>query len=292
MIKKYFKIFACALILFLISWFLYKLSNPIYRAYILNSENRIEVYMEKWNKSYNDNYSSQNNDTVKAIYEVFDAFYTPRDLKRIGESEWGDSIYVNPKYILVQNKICYSVLKPDQYYESILNDTYVVKDKDTVLISDLNLKVTDSAFYTQLLESVKSEDGWKKEACIENFRPKTIYSHDEILYEDKKYYPRIAKYLGNAHFDFGVPNLMSPAQPKRSNRNRQNFLMPYLVVWHGHWGSYWHVTTHPLVRSIILDNDLATARVYFRVVYQFGGATLKKRDGAWVLIESELTGIE
>ena len=56
-------------------------------AEIGNSEDRIEVYLGKWNKSYVTNYTLQNNDTVKTIYEIFDVFYTPRDLKRIGESE-------------------------------------------------------------------------------------------------------------------------------------------------------------------------------------------------------------
>ena len=137
-----------------------------------------------------------------------------------------------------------------------------------------------------------TDESRENEVCIRDFRPKTIYPNDEILYEDQKYYPKIAKYLGSAHFDFGFPNLMNPAQPKKSNRNRQNFLNPYLVVWHGHWGGYWHITSHPEVWNIILENDLKTAYVYFRVVYQFGVATLKKINDVWVLIESELTGIE
>ena len=196
------------------------------------------------------------------------------------------------KYILVQNKICYSVLsEPNHYYDSIISNSYYVnKDNDTLFFS--NLRETDSVFYFQMLSIMKYEDSQEREVCIEDFRPKTIYSDHEILYEDQKYYPKIAKFLGTAHFDFGLSNLMSPARPKKFSRNKQDFLNPYFVVWHGHWGGYWHITSHPLVTNIILENDLATAYVYFRIVYQFGGAMLKKRDGVWVLIESELTGIE
>ena len=290
--KKHKTTLVFAFVILLISYNLYKLSNPLYRAYIINSDDRIKAYFEEWNKSYSTNYPLLNNDTIKAIYEIFDAFYTPREMKRIGKSEWGDSIYITPKYLLVQNTIYYSVLlKSNHYYDSILSNSYYVNNyNDTMFLS--NLRATDSIHYFQMLQNWKYDDSRETETCIKDFRPKTIYPDDEILYEDRKYYPKIAKYLGYLHFDFGFPNLMSPAQPKRSNRNKQDFLNPYLVVWHGHWGGYWHITSHPLVWKIILENDLETADVHFLVVYQSGTATLKKEEGVWKLIESELTGIE
>ena len=72
--KKHIKICIYAFVLFLISCALYKLSNPLYRAYIINSEDGIEAYLEKWNKAYSTNYTLQNSDTVKTIYEIFDVF--------------------------------------------------------------------------------------------------------------------------------------------------------------------------------------------------------------------------
>ena len=65
-----------------------------------------------------------------------------------------------------------------------------------------------------------------------------------------------------------------------------------MVVWHGHWGGYWHLFSHPLVTGITFENDLKTAHINFRVVYQFGIATLKKDNNRWTLVDSEMTGIE
>jgi len=249
------------------------------------------MFFEDWNNIYSSNYEQITNDTIKVIYDVFDAFYSPRDLKRIGDSEWGDSIYTKSKYLLVQNSIDYSVMKTDAYYDSTLKDQYIfLNQNDSILFSEL--KKTNFTTYHELLENVKNEDARYSFKIFDDFRPKTIYNQYEILYIDKRHYKKIKRYLGKQNIDFGILNLMNPASPRKSNRNRQTFLNQYIVVWHGHWGGYWHISSHPLVSDIVFENDLKTAYVSFRVVYQFGRATLKLIDNNWILIESEISGIE
>ena len=77
-------------------------------AYQSKSENALEESFQQWMSDIppitNDEFSKLS-DLHKEAYSVFSAFYDPIDLALIGKSEWGDSIYHNFEYLVVQNSL-------------------------------------------------------------------------------------------------------------------------------------------------------------------------------------------
>jgi hypothetical protein len=43
------------------------------------------------------------NDTLQNVYALFEQFYNPLDLKKVGGSEWGNDIYKKAHFLLVQD---------------------------------------------------------------------------------------------------------------------------------------------------------------------------------------------
>ena len=49
---------------------------------------------------------------------------------------------------------------------------------------------------------------------------------------------------------------------------------------------------HPEVVWVHLADDMTSATVYFRIIYEGGESTLVKKDGKWRITSSEINGIE
>jgi hypothetical protein len=79
---------------------------------------------------------------------------------------------------------------------------------------------------------------------------------------------------------------------RTDHTSRVNFLRQAMQLTHHHWIKDYHKVTMPHAFTIILDNSLTKALVSFRVFYQFGDAYLERIGKSWVLISSELWGIE
>lgn len=45
---------------------------------------------------------------VQHVYAIFKTFYRPHEIDRMGGSEWGNSLYKNTRYFILQNKIYYT----------------------------------------------------------------------------------------------------------------------------------------------------------------------------------------
>ena len=70
-----------------------------------------------WNKTIkpNSNEFIHQNDTINALFNVYKEFYKPLDLLKLGDWEWGNDLNSKCKYVVVQNKIFYSVLLTDNF---------------------------------------------------------------------------------------------------------------------------------------------------------------------------------
>ncbi len=248
--------------------------------------------LSDWNSQVQSNESEVAGDKyTDAVYAIFNEFYTPFDLKRIGSSEWGDSIYID-KFAVIQNSVAYVIAEfpnPDSIVFGFMGDTltlteheqkYREGDQKNDFFEDLILKIRYS--YTKELEQVEMTD----------FRPETTLPINKRLYLTADYRTELIQFLGNQHSPLGFRGLMNPARATKKTRKKQRFLNNYLNVIHGHWGGYWHLVTHPKVNLIIMNPELTKAMIHFRLVYQGGEAYLEKKDGKWVLIESKLTWIE
>ena len=194
------------------------------------------------------------NDTINAIFSIYREFYKPFDLLKLGEWEWGNDLNSECEYVVVQNKIYYSVLS--------------------------RRKIDDFDWEESKIDS------------IENFRPPVNLDMNKVLYLTNEYAEAITNFLGTESTEFGEGNIMNPSRAKGESEKRYEILRQFISILHGHWGGYWHIETHPIISVLVFNNTLTKAKIYFRVGYQGGETFLEKRDNNWIITESEATWIE
>ena len=98
-------------------------------AYNNSCSDCLENVLQEWEKEYTADENIP--DSLKAIYEVYKAFYSPWDLGRISESEFGDGIYNGIFYYIIQGSISYrnQSMNNDDYFTitpfrpTVQNDT-------------------------------------------------------------------------------------------------------------------------------------------------------------------------
>ncbi len=209
-----------------------------------------------WNRRVKPNVDDfiNQNDTINAVFNVYKEFYKPLDLLKLGDWEWGNDLNAKCKYVVIQNKIFYTVL---------LSDNFDDFDREK-----------------------------SKKDSIENFRPPINMDKNRVLYLTKDYADAINGFLGTESTKISEGNIMSPSQLKEEGERRYEILRPYIPILHGHWGGYWHLATHPRISIIIFNKTLTRAKIDFRVGYQGGEATLEKNGSSWIIKESKATWIE
>jgi hypothetical protein len=119
------------------------------------------------------------------------------------------------------------------------------------------------------------------ERLIPDFRPEPGEDIFPVVYLSTSADSLIYQYL-----------YQSDGTPKSDHSQRAAFLREAIQLTHHHWISDYHKTTMPVVSHIYLNEMLTQAFVTFRVFYQFGQSYLERSDNKWILIYSELTGIE
>ena len=233
-----------------------QLLNELENAYAHQSKHSIENFFADWNKSVKQNsieFINQNN-SVKSIFEIYRTFYQPLDLLKLGDWEWGNSLNMNSKYVVVQNKMYYYIM-PNDNFDNFL---YWNENSDSII----------------------------------DFRPPIDVKLDKVLYLMDEYHEAVNRFLGSESSGLGEGNIMNPSRPIEESQKRYNFLREFIPILHGHWGGYWHIETHPEVSVIILNKKLDRAIVHFRVGYQGGEATLVKNNNKWTVQSSMATWIE
>jgi hypothetical protein len=216
----------------------------------------IDAFMAEWNKTIKPNSEDfiNQNDTMNAVFSIYREFYKPLDLLKLGDWEWGNKLNSKSKYIVIQNKVFYSVLSTNN-------------------LDDYDWKTS-------------------KRDSIVNFRPPVKLEKIKTLYLTDEYAESINIFLGTLSTVVGEDNIMSLSKPKEESEKRYEMLRSYIPILHGHWGGYWHLETHPNVSIIILNKTLTKAKIDFRVGYQGGETILQKKGADWVIKESKATWIE
>ena len=229
--------------------------NILKLSMIQISNNNFDEFFEEWNRSVqqnSDDYINQN-ETVKSIFDIYKVFYNPLDLLKLGDWEWGNDLNSGCKYVVIQNKIYYYIMPDDN-----LDGPYWNEERDS----------------------------------ISNFRPPIDLSPDKVLYLTEEYEKALKIFLGSESTEFGEGSIMNPSMPAGESQKRYESLRRYIPILHGHWGSYWHIVTHPEIIDIIFSKNLDKACVYFRVGYQGGEAMLSKTGNNWEIESSRATWIE
>ncbi len=230
------------------------------KAYTANSLKLYNLFLQKWQSDSAPIKSLDSLKTVeKDVYAIFTDFYNPFKLNRIGKGEWGDQLYYDLHYVIIQNIIYYNVFKTD----SLNYDVYQIND-----------------------------DIIEKRGRISNFRPNITFTQAKILFLLPSYKDAISKFLGSENLPPGSGNIMSPAKTKGESTKKLQFLNQKLRIFLGHNGRRWYIETHPNISHIDFNKDKSLAKVYYRLVYQGGEATYKKINGKWKFINAKLTWIE
>lgn len=73
--------------------------------------NCLKDILDEWEKEFSPNTTFP--DSLKIVYDVYQEFYSPWNLERMSESEWGNNIYNKYSYYIIQSSINY-----DFNYES------------------------------------------------------------------------------------------------------------------------------------------------------------------------------
>lgn len=186
-------------------------------------------------------------DSLKDMYDVFKEFYSPWDLARISDSEFGDNIYQGISYYVIQSEIRY----------------------------DNNFRTFGDHYYK-----------------VQNFLPTINNDTIRFLYLNSDYKSAINCFLGTEYVPIGFDNIMTPAYPDGKSYERYRFLNNFLLFFHGHWGNYWHLETHPEVETISFNETKDSAQVHFRLGYQGGEVILGKKEGKWIIVDHAMTWIE
>lgn len=226
------------------------------KGYIDNGQTTdLEAFFKEWNSSVASNsakYVNQN-DTIRQAHRLYKAFYDPLNLNKLGDSEWGNDLYKDSKYFVVQNDLYYIVV------------------------------------FSPIPEN--SKEGLKEiKGHLKNFRPELGISKSKILYLTPEY-------------DEGIRSLIDSELPRPMNSNnttpKENItykyskaLGGYMPLIMGHWGNVWHLETHPVINTIIFNQNMTKAKVDFRIVFEGGEATFERVLNTWVLKESHMTWIE
>jgi hypothetical protein len=95
-----------------------KIISELQNAYDNNSDSTLNLVLDDWkNQNPPKEISSLSNPAEKAIYELYLKFYNPNNIDRYGQHEWGNDIYKDFDYAIIQNKIYYSVTDDEPDYE-------------------------------------------------------------------------------------------------------------------------------------------------------------------------------
>ncbi|MFV0538726.1 MAG: hypothetical protein ACK5M3_15385 [Dysgonomonas sp.] len=265
-------------------------------AYKKKSEEQLGEFFVHWQKeipSISNEEFEHLSDIEKEVYNAFCSFYNPIDLQAIGRSEWGDSIYRDVNYLIIQNNIYYRIQNKVFFTNEEKVEIYkklLAKDGQKG-IDSLNTQNIPAFAEEWVLEELVGND-WILSETISNFRPPISLGNKNVVYLNSSYDTGLMTFLGS-HVKKNKGRLkyvyfLSDEEIEK----RQFFLERNVKIWRGHWGAYWQLLTYPEVNSIVFDKEMKYAKVFFRIVYQGGEALLKKENGKWHLVSSKLTWIE
>jgi hypothetical protein len=227
------------------------------KAYIEQSKVKLSVFLEAWSEistSHTTHQKSEFPRVFRHAYEIFEDFYQPHNLERIGDPEWGTKQFSKVSYFVVQSKVNVIVTN------NLVKDKFGNNSSPTIL-----------------------------DATMNNFRPQ-IKGNIKALFLDDYHSLIIDKFLGQEEIPAGHAGIMSTSKAVGESQKRQDFLNQFLKIYHGHWGG-WILETDPTVTKINFNKKYDRAVVYFSLVYEGGEAVYERKNNKWVLIKSELTWI-
>lgn len=263
------------------------------QAYQTHSVGKLEAFFDQWAKETPPLSSAElatADVATKNVYSIFQQFYDPLNLQRIGGSEWGNDIYKKAKYLILQDRIQYGFVDTLDR-ESLLRQEYTEIAAYSHITMDSVVKAAkqdENQRWGIILTWPKS----KKYDSIIDFRPPVLFTAPKTVVLTQKYRILLGQFLGDEHFAFAHDDIMAPARSKGESEKRQQFLESCIKIWYGHWGGYWLLHSYPVVGSITFDRNYQHALVNYSLIYEGGYAYYVKNDGNWKLVDARRTWIQ
>jgi hypothetical protein len=186
-------------------------------AYEKKSNYLLREIFEKWHrnsKRISNEEINNLNDTLKETYQVFKTFYKPKKLNLIGGSEFGDTLYQNIKYALIQNSI-YIEMKDKIYYTSSELDSFIINSIMSCNIDSIKKKYFSTKINGKFIPWVMA-----------TFQPEDIYEGKDKnvikVYDYRDFYPIIED---------------STIKPINLTKDIHTTLVSFLKDSHSHFGS-------------------------------------------------------
>ncbi len=235
------------------------------KAYKANSSVKLKLFLDRWcisSSALSSKILNKQNDTVKMVYDLYSAFYQPKDLSRLGVPEGGNAAYAHADYLVIQDNINYAVVETLPIYSSTGNN---MPD-----FSILNGIINDNKV---VIKTVK------------NFRPKVDFEKTKILSLTAYYDSAISRFLkaNTISNKVALSNNMQEHDVKK-----EQFLSQYLVMVKRHRGQFWDIISYPEASQITFDRTLQYAAVNYRFSGKEGIAYYKKSDGKWNHVGSKI----
>jgi hypothetical protein len=243
-----------------------QLYEQLSKAIKVPSSDSLDLFFSQWNRSIkpDSNLYIEQNDTLKAIFSAFKAFYSPNDLSRLQLDGYVDNgVNAGTRYFVVQKQIQYFVV-----FSDILDI-----DEDVDLFVDEDGKHPDNI-----------------SGMLNNFRPPVYIEADKVLYATDEYNGAVTRLLEEERRCIGDNNIGKENDADYIKDYKR--ISEYISVLPGHWGYFWHIDTHPYVDWIIFNNKFTRARIDYRIKFEGASTIMEKVAGEWKIIESKWTWIE
>ncbi len=276
-------------------------------AYLRKDTTLLDEFLKHWERAMppvSDSQLASYSDTIRQAYAVFKAVYRPHDIGSLGEYEWGNDIYKDKAYYVVQTNL--QIYFADQVYvpkDEILQqmgrfgsllgiDDSLTTNVDSLI--DAYLKNTRNDFSRDLLMKVRFSKA-KAELThdIQNFRPQIECDGKTALCLNSEYEKILNDFLNNATSHLPGKGMERSTQEIRELTSQKKvFLESKFKIWDSHWGGYWQLRSYPQINRITFDKDMIYAQADFRMVYEGGSAVLKREGDQWKLLWATHTWIE
>lgn len=274
------------------------------KAYRKNSTELLNQFFAQWQQAtptITDAELATYNDTVQEAYKVFKAFYKPNQLDSIGGSEWGNDVYKDAKYLIVQNGMRINFTDTIKYYSKAYLDSityqralHLYKNDTSKIKRWFNERWTvfdgfvkyDTDYSWAYLKNTLPVD------TILNFRPQINCGNKIPLYHNPQFTSYIYSFLKNSYYPLSSFGISNAAQAKGESAKKKEFLENFIKIFYGHWGGYWQLESYPVAYNVTFDKNMKSAVITYRMIYEGGSTILKKIDGHWKLVESKRTWME
>jgi|GEM_PF-1657663 len=190
---------------------------------------------------------------VKYVYQIFEDFYTPKNLSRIGFSSYRGNFYSDLKYALIQDHI------------------------DVKICDSITGNIFEKKYFMNL--------------SIQDFRPNVKIPGTKVIYLDEWLKRGIMNFLDNPFITTGNDTIISIEQAIAEREKKLNFLNKYLMIFRAGMRRYWVIETYPVL-DIFFNRDFSKARVDFMLDCEGGEAYYERTGNKWNLVKAGVSWIE